>query len=154
WPPSGSTSSAPCPPARAEKLVLQIPALGSTLARVAGGGGPARTARPAAEAHSLHAPHAGLPCAHHPSRTVTPAQPPTSSKEAAMARNGLSLVLCAGLALVAISPGAARPQEPDRFRNVLSVQAALDEGRALIRRGEYGAAVRLLEGKIALIDGN
>jgi hypothetical protein len=73
-----------------------------------------------------------------------------------MARTGLGVTLCAAVLLAAVSrlPAAAEEEEKARFNTLLAVQAALAEGEALLQRGEFRAAVEVLEASIALIDGN
>ncbi len=76
-----------------------------------------------------------------------------------MARTGLRLCRCAGMALVvlcaALSPVAGDDRDLEtRKGNQLAVQAALEEGLGHIQRGHYRDAVIALERRIALIDGN
>jgi hypothetical protein len=72
-----------------------------------------------------------------------------------MARARNSLILGFGFTLIVWSPlGRLHSQEPDRIRSTVDWQAALDEGQALLKRGDYRAAVKILESKISLIDGN
>jgi hypothetical protein len=73
-----------------------------------------------------------------------------------MARDGLCVTLCAGVVLgVALPLASAPPDEQEaRFRSALAVQNALDTGLAHLQKGEYGAAVKVLEARISAIDGN
>jgi tetratricopeptide (TPR) repeat protein len=72
-----------------------------------------------------------------------------------MAREGLCVLVCAGL-LGALPHLAADPGTvpPARLQNQLAVQTALQRGLDHLQRGNYQAAVSVLESKIALIDGN
>lgn len=71
-----------------------------------------------------------------------------------MVMEGL-LILCASAALLAdANPGAA-PEERERtVAATLAVQTALEQGRDLMRRGEYRAAVYVLEQQLSQINGN
>jgi hypothetical protein len=74
-----------------------------------------------------------------------------------MARDGLSpFVLALGLVLgTAAAFPAAPPEETEaRMRTQLAVQAALQQGRDCLQRGNYQAAVFLLEKEIARVNGN
>src|SRR5438874_1810801 len=71
-----------------------------------------------------------------------------------MARDGLRSLLCAGLLLGALCPPAAGDDPHTRVATTLAVQAALQRGREYMRDGDYQAAVRVLEGQLAYIDGN
>ncbi len=73
-----------------------------------------------------------------------------------MARTGLFLVLGAGLVLGGHFLGAGEPKEDSesRLRVQLAVQKALQEGRDHLQRGNYQAAVFVLESQVARINGN
>jgi hypothetical protein len=73
-----------------------------------------------------------------------------------MARDALSLITSAVLLLTAIPPAsAAPPEERDgKLATLLAVQRALQEGRDHLQRGNYQAAVYVLESQVARIDGN
>jgi tetratricopeptide (TPR) repeat protein len=73
-----------------------------------------------------------------------------------MARDGLCVTLCAGLLLGVVLPLTATPpdEQEAHFRNALAVQNALDRGLAHLQKGEYSAAVKVLEAHISAIDGN
>ena len=73
-----------------------------------------------------------------------------------MVRNGLFVSLCAVL-LYALAPGAESARGEDvesKLRTQLALQAALQQGRDNLQRGEYQAAVYCLEKEIARVDGN
>ena len=73
-----------------------------------------------------------------------------------MVRNGLVVSLCAGL-LWTVLPGVGTVRGEDsesKLRTQLAVQAALQQGRDNLQRGNYQAAVYCLEKEIARIDGN
>jgi tetratricopeptide (TPR) repeat protein len=74
-----------------------------------------------------------------------------------MAREGLTpLLFCAGL-LFGVVPAvpAAPPEGADaKFQTLLVVQRALEQGRACLQRGDYQAAVYVLESQVAYIDGS
>jgi hypothetical protein len=74
-----------------------------------------------------------------------------------MAREGLTpLLFCAGL-LFGVVPAvpAAPPEGADaKFQTLLVVQGALRQGRDCLQRGDYQAAVYVLESQIAHIDGS
>jgi len=73
-----------------------------------------------------------------------------------MARKGLCLLL--GAALLFGAPlrfGAAADDDHDKkVLNLLAVQKALQEGKDALKRGDYQAAVTVLESRIAYIDGS
>ena len=73
-----------------------------------------------------------------------------------MARKGLCLLLAAGLLLGApLRFGAAADDDHEKkILNLLAVQKALQEGRDALKRGDYQAAVAVLEGRLASIDGD
>jgi hypothetical protein len=82
-----------------------------------------------------------------------------------MARKGLVVLLCAAVfaaarLLPAAPPGpAAAPAAPDddkekKLLHLLAVQKALQEGRDCLKRGDFQAAVAVLEARVAYIDGN
>src|SRR5205085_9915023 len=82
-----------------------------------------------------------------PARTMRPASiPGPSSKDAHMARNGLSLVL------FVLFHGIAAAD--DKITNTLAVQAALKQGREHLLRSDYQNAVHVLESQITRIDGS
>lgn len=73
-----------------------------------------------------------------------------------MVRNGLFVSLCAAWGFV-LAPGVSPAFGEDgesKLRRQLAVQAALQQGRANLQRGEYQAAVYCLEKEIARVDGN
>ena len=73
-----------------------------------------------------------------------------------MARKGLCLLLGAAL-LFAAAPrlGAASDDDHEKkVLNLLAVQKALQEGRDALKRGDYQAAVTVLEARVAFIDGS
>lgn len=65
-----------------------------------------------------------------------------------MARDGLSLLFC-----VTVFLGSVRAAD-DRIANTLAVQAALQQGRTHLMRGDFHLAVQVLESQIARIDAN
>ena len=73
-----------------------------------------------------------------------------------MARDGLRLLLCAVIGCAALPCQAAAPDDDAeaRLRNQLAVQAALQQGLDHLQRGNYQAAVYVLESQLARIDGN
>jgi tetratricopeptide (TPR) repeat protein len=73
-----------------------------------------------------------------------------------MAREGLSVLFCAAALLAATPAGpAAPPADVDaKVRSQLAVQAALQQGQDCLKRGNYQAAVFILEEQIARISGN
>ncbi len=73
-----------------------------------------------------------------------------------MARDGLRLLACAGVALALLTHlSAAPPDDPEtKVRTQLAVQAALQQGRDHLQRGNYQAAVYVLEAQVARVDGN
>jgi tetratricopeptide (TPR) repeat protein len=75
----------------------------------------------------------------------------TRGKDAVMVRNGLFVSLCA-LAL-GVRPVFGEDAE-SKLRRQLAVQAALQQGRDNLQRGNYQAAVYCLEKEIARVDGN
>src|SRR5262249_5215568 len=83
--------------------------------------------------------------------------PRTPSKEACMAREGLTPILfCAGL-LFGVVPAipAAPPEDMEaKLRTQLAVQTALQQGRDCLQRGNFQAAVYVLESQIARISGS
>jgi tetratricopeptide (TPR) repeat protein len=73
-----------------------------------------------------------------------------------MARQGRYLLLAAVLlfgALPFIHAAAADDDHEKKVLNLLAVQKALQEGRDALKRGDYQAAVTVLESHIAFIDG-
>jgi hypothetical protein len=73
-----------------------------------------------------------------------------------MARDGLRLLACAGVALGLLTRLSAAPPDDTeaKVRTQLAVQAALQQGRDHLKRGNYQAAVYVLESQIARVDGN
>src|SRR5262249_22564836 len=74
-----------------------------------------------------------------------------------MARDGLRLLLCAGMVLGAVPPPcSAAPGDATeaKLRDQLAVQAALQQGLDHLHRGNYQAAVYALESQVACIDGH
>ncbi|SRR5579875_575227 len=73
-----------------------------------------------------------------------------------MVRNGLFTARCAGfLFALALGIGSAFGQDAEsKLRRQLAVQAALQQGRDNLQRGNYQAAVYCLEKEIARVDGN
>jgi hypothetical protein len=73
-----------------------------------------------------------------------------------MARDGLHFVACAGLFLSAVvAVPAAPPDEAEaRLRSQLAVQRALQQGRDCLKRGNYQAAVYVLENEISRVNGD
>ncbi len=80
-----------------------------------------------------------------------------------MARTGLSVLLCACMFLgvwptTLCSPPPARAGTGDDKESIiaaaLTVQTALQQGKDLLVRGNYQAAVHVLEGQLARINGN
>jgi tetratricopeptide (TPR) repeat protein len=72
-----------------------------------------------------------------------------------MVRNGLFVSLCAGLFALAPGVGSVLGEDAEsKLRTQLAVQAALQQGRDNLQRGEYQAAVYCLEKEIARVDGN
>ena len=78
--------------------------------------------------------------------------PLDQSKDATMARDGLPLLLCAGVLLGAVTSPAAAGDSPVTI--ALAVQSALQRGREFLRAGDYPSAVAVLESQIARIDGS
>jgi hypothetical protein len=73
-----------------------------------------------------------------------------------MAREGFTALLCA-LVLLAPLPLLSPLSADDRdgaIATTLAVQAALQQGKEHMERGNYGAAVHALEGQLARINGN
>jgi len=72
-----------------------------------------------------------------------------------MARKGRYLLLAAVLLLGALPfvRAAGDEDHEKKVLNLLSVQKALQEGRDALKRGDYQAAVTVLESRIAFIDG-
>ena len=72
-----------------------------------------------------------------------------------MARILLGSTLAAGVLLVGLLGRPAAGGDPDqRTRNLLAVHVALEQGQALLQRGDYAGAVAALEKHIAHIDGS
>jgi hypothetical protein len=73
-----------------------------------------------------------------------------------MPRDGLCLVVGAGLFLACVAAVPAGPPDEShgRIETVLAVQRALQEGRDCMQRGNYQAAVYILESEIARINGD
>jgi tetratricopeptide (TPR) repeat protein len=73
-----------------------------------------------------------------------------------MARDGLRLLACAGVALGLLTrlPAAPPDDTEAKVRTQLAVQAALQQGRDHLQRGNYQAAVYALESQVARVDGN
>jgi hypothetical protein len=73
-----------------------------------------------------------------------------------MARDGLRLLACAGVALGLLPCLSAAPPDSAeaKLRTQLAVQAALQQGRDHLKRGNYQAAVYVLETQVARLDGN
>ena len=73
-----------------------------------------------------------------------------------MARKGPRLLLAAAMLLAAPPRVGAAPDDDNKNKilNVLAVQKALQEGRDALKRGDFQAAVTVLEARIAYIDGN
>ncbi|MFO0925727.1 MAG: hypothetical protein U0736_01660 [Gemmataceae bacterium] len=72
----------------------------------------------------------------------------------ARTRSRVLLAACLVLAGFAVRPAGAADDPTRRQRNVLAVQVALEQGTALVQRGDYASAVAVLEKQIAHIDGN
>src|SRR5260221_1173776 len=70
-----------------------------------------------------------------------------------MARDGLPSLLCAGLLLGTLSLRAAGDSQTEYTRG-LTVQVALNQGRADMRENKYELAVKVLESQIAYINGS
>ena len=72
-----------------------------------------------------------------------------------MARKGLCLLLGAALLFaVPLRSGAADEDHQKKVLNLIAVQKAFQEGKDALKRGDYQAAVTVLESRIAYIDGN
>src|SRR5438045_1394822 len=75
-----------------------------------------------------------------------------------MSRDGvcLSLLCCAAIILVMVPLGAAGPPEDanSRLVTLLAVQRALQEGRDQLQRGNFQAAVSILESQVSSINGD
>jgi tetratricopeptide (TPR) repeat protein len=73
-----------------------------------------------------------------------------------MARKGLPLLLAAALLLAALPRVGAAPDDDKekKILNLLAVQKALQQGREALKRGDYQAAVAVLEARIAYIGGD
>src|SRR5437764_2548178 len=75
-----------------------------------------------------------------------------------MAMEGLFALVCAGAVLTADPSGQVSQASPDDANKLvetrLAVQAAMQKGSELLLRGEYGAAVDVLESQLAQIDGS
>ena len=72
-----------------------------------------------------------------------------------MARTGLRVLLCALAAAALVGLPAAGGDDPERRQtNLLAVQVALEKGQEFLQRGDYAAAVAVLEKQIPYIDGN
>lgn len=73
-----------------------------------------------------------------------------------MARTRTRALAIALLVLVVPAPAGLRAADDPvlRQRNQLAVQSALEQGTALLQRGDHAAAVAVLEKQIAHIDGN
>ena len=73
-----------------------------------------------------------------------------------MARDGLRLLACAGVALGLLPCLSAAPPDDTeaKVRTQLAVQAALQQGRDHLKRGNYQAAVYVLESQVPRVDGN
>jgi tetratricopeptide (TPR) repeat protein len=73
-----------------------------------------------------------------------------------MGRDGLFVVACAGLLLVIVAASPAGPPDESegRLRTQLAVQRALQQGRDCLQRGNYQAAVCILENEIARVNGD
>ena len=72
-----------------------------------------------------------------------------------MARKGLCLLLAAALLFGAPAPRRRRRRRSRKeVLNLLAVNKALQEGKEALKRGDYQAAVTVLESRIAYIDGN
>src|SRR5262245_7924723 len=76
-----------------------------------------------------------------------------------MAKEGLLPLLGAGVLGVALSlcavPRSAAGDDPNAaLTSTLAVQTALQQGRDLLLRGNYQAAVHILEGQLSRINGN
>jgi hypothetical protein len=78
-----------------------------------------------------------------------------SRKDATMARILLGLTLAGSVLLVGFWGHPASGIDPDqRQRNLLGVHVALEQGQAMIQRGDFAGAVVVLEKHIAHIDGS
>ncbi|HVS34641.1 MAG TPA: hypothetical protein VMS17_03600 [Gemmataceae bacterium] len=73
-----------------------------------------------------------------------------------MARKGLCLLLAAAILFAAPLRSTAAPNDDKdkKILNLLAVQKALQEGRDALKRGDYQAAVTVLEARIACIEGD
>jgi hypothetical protein len=72
-----------------------------------------------------------------------------------MAWTGLRVLLCASAAAALVGLPAAGGDDPERRqKNLLAVQVALEKGQEFLQRGDYAAAVAVLEKQIPYIDGN
>jgi hypothetical protein len=77
-----------------------------------------------------------------------------------MARKAFVLLLCgaalAGAGLLLAAPPAPAPDDEHgkKLEHLLAVQKALQQGRDCLKRGDFPAAVTLLEARVAYIDGN
>jgi hypothetical protein len=69
-----------------------------------------------------------------------------------MAKDGLSLLLCAAVLFGALTVALAG--EDERIRTTLAVQTALRQGREHLLRREYAPAIRALHSQVNRIDGN
>ena len=73
-----------------------------------------------------------------------------------MAKDGLCALLCAGalFGAAALPLPRAAASDDGALTSALAVQAALQQGRELLLRGNYRAAVYVLESQISRIDGS
>ncbi|MFO0843355.1 MAG: hypothetical protein U0797_13310 [Gemmataceae bacterium] len=70
-----------------------------------------------------------------------------------MARTSLRALLC-GVVLLASRPASAGDGPDQRQKALLAVQVALEQGQELVQKGDYAAAVAVLERQVPYIDGN
>jgi hypothetical protein len=70
-----------------------------------------------------------------------------------MARTSLRALLCAAL-LLASRPASAGDGPDQRQKVLRAVQVALEQGQELVQKGDYAAAVAVLEKQVPYIDGN
>jgi hypothetical protein len=70
-----------------------------------------------------------------------------------MAKEGLYTLLCAGVMCAAAPPLAAQSSTQACIKAALQVQVALEQGGEHLQRGEYRAAVEVLERSVHLVDG-
>lgn len=71
-----------------------------------------------------------------------------------MARTSQRALLCAFVLLLASRPASAGDSPDQRQKALLAVQVALEQGQELVQKGDYAAAVAVLERQVPYIDGN